>query len=407
MKILVTNLQLDRRTGTEIVVRDLDAGLRRRGHEVCVYTPRPGELAEEMRAAGATVVDDVGSVPFTPDVIHGHHNAEVATALVRFPTTPAVFVCHGREFPDDFPPRHPAVRRFAGVGRACEERLLLEAGTPAHLTSVVQNGVDLGRFRRRPPLPRRPRRALVFSSYAVAGGYVEQIRAACRLRGIDLDVVGFGAGTGLVEPEGVLGDYDLVFGKGRCALEALAVGCAVVIADFTGQGPMVTSAAVADLRDWNLGDRCMQGPVTAAGLVAEIDRYDPDDAARTSDWIRDVADLEKVIDLYERLYREAIAESELITTPPTWPALYRDLAAHAAGVERIARAAGSPLLGARVSPVAASQVGVQVLSAPALVAPGGIAVLRVEVRNGSREHLHSLGPTPVHLSYRTVDTARR
>ena len=39
------------------------------------------------------------------------------------------------------------------------------------------------------------------------------------------------------------GDYDLVFAKARCALEAMAVGAAVVLCDTHGLGPMVTSAA--------------------------------------------------------------------------------------------------------------------------------------------------------------------
>ena len=40
-------------------------------------------------------------------------------------------------------------------------------------------------------------------------------------------------------PEELLPKYDLVFAKARCALEAMATGCAVVLCDFAGLGSMV------------------------------------------------------------------------------------------------------------------------------------------------------------------------
>ena len=52
LRILITNLKLSSRTGTEIVTRDLALALRRAGHAPTVYTPRPGPIAEELRAAG-------------------------------------------------------------------------------------------------------------------------------------------------------------------------------------------------------------------------------------------------------------------------------------------------------------------------------------------------------------------
>ena len=62
------------------------------------------------------------------------------------------------------------------------------------------------------------------------------LRDACRESGITLDVIGLGSGRGCAAPETVLGDYDLVLAKGRAALEALAIGTAVIVCDAAGLG---------------------------------------------------------------------------------------------------------------------------------------------------------------------------
>ena len=126
MKILITNCQLDHRTGTEIVVRDLERGLRARGHTVCVYTPRPGVLSDEIIAAGGNVVTALDQVPFIPDVIHGHHNGPATEAALRFPSTPLIFVCHDRRSWLDMVRGVPSVREYVAVDLNCHERLVAE-----------------------------------------------------------------------------------------------------------------------------------------------------------------------------------------------------------------------------------------------------------------------------------------
>src|SRR5688500_351980 len=96
MKILLTNLTLATRSGTEIVIRDLALGLAAAGHTPAVFTPDPGPIAQEIRNAGICVVSDVDEMTDVPDLIHGHHYVETAAAMLRFPRTPAIFVCHDR-----------------------------------------------------------------------------------------------------------------------------------------------------------------------------------------------------------------------------------------------------------------------------------------------------------------------
>ena len=100
------------------------------------------------------------------------------------------------------------------------------------------NAVDLSRFIPRPPLPDRPLGAAVFSNYASRWTHLPAIEEACSTLGIPLDVIGKAFGTETQKPEELLPKYDLVFAKARCALEAMATGCAVVLCDFAGLGSM-------------------------------------------------------------------------------------------------------------------------------------------------------------------------
>ena len=47
MRILITNLKLEGRTGTELFVCDLARGLLEAGHRPVLYSPRLGKLAAE------------------------------------------------------------------------------------------------------------------------------------------------------------------------------------------------------------------------------------------------------------------------------------------------------------------------------------------------------------------------
>lgn len=308
LTVLITNLTLATRTGTETYVRDLALALRARGHAPAVYSPETGAIADELRAAAVPVVRDLAALPHRPDIIHGHHHLETLTALLHFPAAPAVFVCHDRLSWHDAAPRLPRVLRYVGVDEACGERLLRD-GAPAGRVSIVPNAVDLGRFRRRGPLPAAPRRALVFSNYAREATHVPAVREACRRRGLAVDVLGGAAGRPCDRPEAALGGYDLVFAKARCALEALAVGCAVVLCDAGGAGELVTRAELDRLRRVNFGARALTRPLGAEALAAEIDRYDPRDAAEVTSAIRATAGLDRAVEGWLGLYREVIAEA--------------------------------------------------------------------------------------------------
>jgi len=308
LRVLITNGSLVARSGTEMVVRDLAWGLYCRGHIPIVYSPYVGPVAEELRARTIAVADDLSKIGAAPDVIHGHHHPETVAALLHFPGVPALFTCHSRLHVRDAPPRSERIFRYLAVDDTCRERLIDEHGIPPERTAVVRNAVDLERFRPRPPLPPRPQRALVFSHYASEHTFLPAIRRACDQVGLPLDVVGLSVGNTCERPEQILGRYDLVFGKARCALEALAVGTAVILCDFAGVGGMVTGANVERLRALNFGLRALREPVSVEVLLREIARYNPDDAAAPTRYVRQSAGVVTMIDTALNLYAQVLAE---------------------------------------------------------------------------------------------------
>jgi hypothetical protein len=307
LKILIANATLATLTGTETYVRDLALGLLHKGHTPIVYAPDLGCIAEELRRRTVPVVDNLNKVGTVPDIIHGNHNTELITALLHFETAPSVFFCHSWTDWISAPPWHPRILAYVAVDETCRDRLVLENAIPQDRVHVRLHAADLERFTPREPLPEKPARAVVFSNNANQWTHLNAVREACKRAGIELDVIGAGVNASTSNPESLLSKYDLVFAKARCALEALAVGTAVILCDAAGSGPMVTTAELDRLKRGNFGIRTLSENLDAELLLREIRRYDSKDAAEVSRRIR-TTDLGSAVDDTVDLYRQVIEE---------------------------------------------------------------------------------------------------
>lgn len=308
LTVLITNASMDWPSGAVVYTRDLALELQRQGHRPIVYTWIKGRTGRELSAAGIEIVDRLWKVGTRPDVIHGHHRPLVRGALLRYPDVPAVILCHNPTDLSSTPAPDPRIRRYVGVSELCMARLL-EMGAPAARTCVRPNFVDLARFTARPPLPPRPSRALVFSNYAAAGTHLPVIQEACRRLDIPLDVLGRGVGRISDHPEQLLPEYDLVFAVGKAALEAMAVGAAVVLCDRPGLGPMVKAADFERLRSTNFGLASLVEPLSPEGILEQIERYDPADAGLVRDLVRTRCGLETATRGFVDAYRQVIEEA--------------------------------------------------------------------------------------------------
>ena len=309
MKILLTAWALVDPSGIPLFTRDLALALKAAGEEVAVYTKRPGDVAAAIAAAGVPVVTDLDRLPFPPDIIHGQDQPLLVDALRRLPGIPAVSVTHDATSMIDAPFHHPRIARHVAIDERCRRRIAAVAAIAPERIAVVLNAVDLKRFRPRPSLPERPARALIFSNYATAHSHMRPVMQACADAGLAVDVLGMGVGRPVAAPEAILGRYDLVFAKARCALEAMATGAAVVLCDFSGSGPMVTSGNVAALRRMNFGAGVLTGPLTPEVIAGEIGKFNAADAARVAQYIRREADLNALVRQWQSIYRAAIGDA--------------------------------------------------------------------------------------------------
>lgn len=318
LKVLITNLKLEGWTGTELFVRDVAQGLLAAGHQPVIYSPRLGRLAAEIRKETVPVVDDLSQVASAPQIIHGQHANETLTALLHFPNTPALYFCHDWYFDEDYPPRFPRILRYVAVDDACYDKLVCECGVPEERAQVVSQFVDVERFAPRTPLPASPRRAAILCNHTKENDHLRAAREACARRGVTLHVYGAGVRNTCEQPEKLLRDYDVVFAKGRAALEAAAVGAAVVVYWWRRLGPMVKSGTLEKLRADSFGFRSMSAQLTPEEFGRSIEQtlaeYDAADAAEVSRRVRAGAGRDAAINELLRIYDAVL--SEYATAPP-------------------------------------------------------------------------------------------
>ena len=264
--------------------------------------------------SGIPVVDDLRQLPDVPDIIHGRHRGPVKAAMDYFPDVPVIFVSHSAaDFLSEFemPEVSPRIARFVAVDDWVKEALLNVPGLPPGKVRVINNFVNTDRFLPRAPLPKKPEKALVFSNYTFQDPEkkkrLQVIRNACEQAGLSLDVMGLGTDKYTPCPETELVKYDIVFAKAKAALEALAVGNAVILCDcLFGVGEMVTTSNFSAFRSSNF---CLTRPFEEELLVGEIRKYDSDEARKTMDLVRSRVGMSPAVDQWIALYEEVVAES--------------------------------------------------------------------------------------------------
>jgi len=304
LRVLITNLFVAAYSGSETVVELLADALGRAGHAPMIFAPTLGPQAERMQARGHIVVDRLALLPERPDVLHLQHITPALMAMTAFPDVPAVFSCHSATLEVEAPRPHPQIRRYVAVDDLCRAQCAKREIAVDRL-SVILNAVDLQRFAARPALPPKPKTALMLTKTWEQQGVV---RAACARAGLTLDELGPATRATSDRIETVLPGYDIVFATARMALEAAAVGCAVVVVDGRGFAGMLRSESLDAWRRLNFGAGLLTAPVTAAALDAAIAAYDPADAAKVCGRIRAEASADDYAAAYVKLYGQAIDE---------------------------------------------------------------------------------------------------
>jgi hypothetical protein len=304
ISILIVQGKVSDFAGGELYTFEIAKKLFQRGHHVFIYTQEIGLLGNNLEKIGVKLFTQLDKIP-QPDIIHGHQLMRTAEVLDFFPTTASIFVCHNNTGNVTLPPNSKRIVQVFGVSQLCVERLR-NYGIEESRLDLLENFVDTNRFQQRPALPQIPTQAAVFSNYATWDGYLPAIKAACEAEGISLEVLGSGVGNNHPQPELVLPHFDLVFAKARAALEAMAIGNAVILCDFAGLGEMVTSQNYDRLKPLNFGFSALAQPHDVEIIRTEIRKYNPLESAKVTDRIRRESTLEAYIIRLEEIYFHAI-----------------------------------------------------------------------------------------------------
>jgi hypothetical protein len=313
MKILITNHGLIHRSGTELYVRDLTAALIGRGHTIYLYSPMLGRIAEECRALGAAVTDNICGFHSTPDIIHGHHHHTVIAAALRFPTTPIVYVCHGVTPWQEKPLRLSTIKKYVAVSNLTRAHISETTGVEIRDIELVSNFVNVHKFKKKKSIPRLPKKALLFGNHwNVESSQYNSIKKACERFGISsVDSIGLESRKITARPEAELTNYDIVFAVGRSAIEAMATGCGVILADLNGIGGLVTSTNFDSLRSMNFGlEATRNNLLTMDSVYKNLALYDREETENVARRVRSELDENLAVSRWESIYAAAIKSPE-------------------------------------------------------------------------------------------------
>lgn len=307
MNILFTNHGLRLRGGTELFTAEIARAMLDRGHQVAVYTTVDGPVGESLRNQGIPVLTAPRDCPFSPEIIHGQHHLQALTALCEWPEVPGVFMMHGIAPWEELPPVHPRLRRYLANSPHFGWWLEQQCGISRDQLEVVPNGFDSRRFSRVRPATDRSGKALVFhNSIRPQSPAWNALRDACEASGLSLHGIGREFGEMIDDPEHHLPDYDLVFASGRCALEAIACGCAVIPVSADTMAARVHPGILDALVDLNFCPDPSHRPIQAGRLRMEIESIRPEETAAVTERIRQDHSTESVAERLLEIYRSVV-----------------------------------------------------------------------------------------------------
>jgi hypothetical protein len=272
MEVVVAVPALMVASGTQSYAVTVADHLQRLGHDVWLTAPLLGEAVGPARDLGVRVVG-MHDLPVAPDAIISQDAGAAYELAAALPGVPQLYVAHSDLFDFQLP---PALEGVVGAVVTLYDRVerRVRALATGHRVVALTQPIDVERFKPLRPLPDSPRIALTLGNY-VNGPRAELLREACARAGLELRHVGTHGEEQTLRPEVLLNQADVVFGKARVVLEAMACGRAAYVFDHHGGEGWVTAENRAALAADNFGGQSAPIVIDADRLAADLARYDP------------------------------------------------------------------------------------------------------------------------------------
>ncbi|MDB5079370.1 MAG: hypothetical protein JWP00_1294 [Chloroflexi bacterium] len=307
--ILFTNNTLDNLAGSELYIYDLAREYKRRGLQVTCFTLKPGKISERLEKVGIRTTGDLSSVTDV-DLIHAHHRLEFKLAAAYFPQVPLVHASLGPNHPYERPTGGKAIITCNIAISQLIKRILIEhEGICPGKIEVVPNFVNLERFSATRRIEKKPKRVLLLSNYFKEE---EAVRKACEAAGgLELTWIG-AASTPVWEVEKYIEQADIIVGKGQSALQAMAMGRAVVVFGPIYSDGLVTAENFEAMAACNFNGMSamleQDVPPQKMGVVelaAEFNKFDRDSAEALRDRVRAEFNVGRVAGKLLAIYEQA------------------------------------------------------------------------------------------------------
>ena len=255
--------------GTEVHLVTIGAELLRLGHEVVIYSPELGPIADHARERGVDVVDQLRELPVECDVVLAQDGIVVYDLAERYPQALNVFRICGDVFDFQSPPQVEGVvdlvvvlsERYARLARACAVEVPM---------ARLRIPVDIYRLSPVGTIRAQPRSAVILGNYP---DRIQAVRAAWERRGIEVDQVG--ASQQRFDIAAALESADIVVGKSRAAVDAMACGRAVYVYDMFGGDGWVTPVTYAAMEEDHFAGQATDRVIGVEEMESDLADYDP------------------------------------------------------------------------------------------------------------------------------------
>lgn len=312
MKILVATHHYSNYEGSETYVFTLVRELKNKGHEVFVYSPILGKIAEKTRRLGVKVADDLSYFKGEKfDIIHAQHNIIVIKTRAMFPAVPIVMNIHGVLSELEEPPFFDCrVVRYVAVSEEVRENLI-RLGIDKKKIEIVRNFVNTQRFVSKKPINEKLKNILVISN-RITDSKRQVIVEAINNLGVDIKFIGL-KDKPVWEVEEYINEADLVISLGRGALEAMACGRAVLIYDYLGSDGLLNENNYQEIRKNNFSGRRYRFVYNSIDLINELNKYSSSDSEKNRAIILKSHNSSINVDALIEIYRKAV-EAEKINS---------------------------------------------------------------------------------------------
>lgn len=311
MEIVLAALAFDHPGGMQTYILTVAPHLERLGHELTIYSPQTGPLADFARGRGLRVVADEYELPEACDAVLSGDAVSAWTMADLYPAAIRGIVVHSGDFDLHLPPGNEGVITFAVAMNGIVRRRV-EALAHPPLVARLRQPIDIAHFCPAVPAREHVERVLLLGNY-LSGTRRETLVRICEQAGVAWRQVGLQGDT-VLDPFSAILDADIVVGQGRSALEGMACGRAVWVYGPSGADGWVTEQIYPALEDDGFRARSQSARIGPEAFERALAEYRP----RMGEINRELAVL------HHSPYDHAVALIELLgrelpTPPPAAP----------------------------------------------------------------------------------------